>query len=422
MDCRQARDALIAAAEWPLSAAEHDDMAAHLAGCAACRRFAAGAHGWRGAHRGTNTTGFVAGRGVPVASTPDLTERVLASVRPLPPPWVYEQTRRRRKRSHLLGLVVAAVGATFAFVTVSVALVVALASDSPPSVSGAFPRLATEAVVNANMRGWFTSLTTDAARFAVTLALLLLPGFRVVPLAPRYRRPCRTRLRISSALHVPRTTGTGDTVRLLPRITNRAAPLLGTRNAERGTHEVISFAGVTRRYATGRGEAVALDDVSLTVNRGEWVAVVGPSGSGKSTLMNLVAGIDRASSGSVIVAGHDLSRMGEERLARWRGRQVGIVFQFFQLMPTLTVRENVLLPMELRGGRRDREARAISLLDQVGVARLANKLPSELSGGEQQRVAIARALANDPAILLADEPTGNLDTATAKSSLTCSPP
>ncbi len=186
MDCRQARDALIAAAERPLSGPEHDDTAAHLAGCAACRRFAAGAHGWRGAHGlppyrggGGNAPGFVAGRGVPpAASPPDLTERVLASVRPLPPPWVYAETRRGRRRSHMLGLVAAAVGATLAFVTVSVALVVALASDGPTPVRGAitggFPRLATEAVVSANVRGWFDSLATDAARLAVTVALLAL--------------------------------------------------------------------------------------------------------------------------------------------------------------------------------------------------------------------------------------------------------
>lgn len=175
MDCPQARDALIAAAERLLPPAERDAVAAHLHGCAACRRFAAGAHGWRGAGRGSGqTAGFVAGRGVPSASAaPDLTERVLASVRPLPPPWVYEESRRR-KRAHVLGLVVAAVGATLAFVTVSVALLVALASDGPTPAPGAFPRLATEAVVNANMRGWFNSLTTDATRFAVTLALLLL--------------------------------------------------------------------------------------------------------------------------------------------------------------------------------------------------------------------------------------------------------
>ncbi len=180
---------------------------------------------------------------------------------------------------------------------------------------------------------------------------------------------------------------------------------------------VIAFSHVSRRYTTGRGEVVALDDVSLTVPHGEWVAIVGPSGSGKSTLMNLIAGIDRASSGTVRVSGHELTTLSEERLARWRGQEVGIVFQFFQLMPTLTALENVMLPMELRGRMwrgGNRRMRAMTLLDRVGVAALAAQLPSQLSGGEQQRVAIARALANDPAILLADEPTGNLDSATGE--------
>ena len=207
-------------------------------------------------------------------------------------------------------------------------------------------------------------------------------------------------------------------MRVLSRFASR--PVLTARASRTDSHpsseteHVIAFEHVSRHYATGRGTVVALDDVSLSVERGEWVAIVGPSGSGKSTLMNLIAGIDRASSGGVHVAGHDLTRLSEERLARWRGRQVGIVFQFFQLMPTLTVHENVLLPMELRGGMRGRDARALALLDRVGVADLADKLPTELSGGEQQRVAIARALANDPAILLADEPTGNLDSATGE--------
>jgi len=209
-------------------------------------------------------------------------------------------------------------------------------------------------------------------------------------------------------------------VRVLSRFVPRSVSASHTPDAGAAslveTTRVIAFDHVSRHYATGRGTVIALDDVSLTVNRGEWVAIVGPSGSGKSTLMNLIAGIDRASSGDVHVAGRDLTRLSEERLARWRGQQVGIVFQFFQLMPTLTVHENVLLPMELRGGVRD--ARALALLDRVGVAGLADKLPTELSGGEQQRVAIARALANDPAILLADEPTGNLDSATGERVIT----
>ncbi len=178
---------------------------------------------------------------------------------------------------------------------------------------------------------------------------------------------------------------------------------------------IIAFTDVSRRYTTGRGTVTALRDATFTVARGEWVAIVGPSGSGKSTLMNLIAGIDRASSGTVLVSGQELTTLSEERLARWRGRQVGIVFQFFQLMPTLTALENVVLPMELRGRwRGERRKRGMALLERVGVAELANALPSQLSGGEQQRVAIARALANDPAILLADEPTGNLDSTTGE--------
>jgi ABC-type lipoprotein export system ATPase subunit len=177
----------------------------------------------------------------------------------------------------------------------------------------------------------------------------------------------------------------------------------------------IRFEHVTRQYQTGRGLVTALHDATFSIERGEWVAIVGPSGSGKSTLMNLLAGIDRATSGAVIVNGEELTHLSEERLARWRGRQVGIVFQFFQLMPTLTALENVVLPMELRGRwRGERRKRGLALLDRVGVAALASSLPSQLSGGEQQRVAIARALANDPAILLADEPTGNLDSTTGE--------
>jgi len=178
---------------------------------------------------------------------------------------------------------------------------------------------------------------------------------------------------------------------------------------------IIQFAHATRRYTTGRGTVTALQDATFTIARGEWVAIVGPSGSGKSTLMNLLAGIDRASAGEVWVNGQELTHLSEERLARWRGRQVGIVFQFFQLMPTLTAIENVVLPMELRGWwRGERRKRAMALLARVGVADLASSLPSQMSGGEQQRGAIARALANDPAILLADEPTGNLDSATGE--------
>jgi putative ABC transport system ATP-binding protein len=182
---------------------------------------------------------------------------------------------------------------------------------------------------------------------------------------------------------------------------------------------VIEARSLGKTYATPAGEFAALTDVDLTVGTGEFVAVVGRSGSGKTTLLNLLAGIDRPTSGHIAVAGVDLAQLGESGLARWRGTSVGLVFQFFQLLPTLTVLENVMLPMDFAGVARSRErrARGFELLDQVGIAEQAHKLPSALSGGQQQRAAIARALANDPPVLLADEPTGNLDSATADSVL-----
>jgi putative ABC transport system ATP-binding protein len=165
----------------------------------------------------------------------------------------------------------------------------------------------------------------------------------------------------------------------------------------------------------GHREYVALRGVDLTLHAGEFTAIVGPSGSGKSTILNMITGIDRPTSGEVFMAGMPLHRMSENELARWRGANIGIVFQFFQLLPTLTALENVMLPMDFLNsyGSRRRE-RAMSLLNLIGLAARASHLPSELSGGEQQRVAIARALANDPPILIADEPTGNLDTATGE--------
>jgi putative ABC transport system ATP-binding protein len=172
---------------------------------------------------------------------------------------------------------------------------------------------------------------------------------------------------------------------------------------------VISIESVSKSYRSGRREISALVDVSLEIERGEWVAIVGPSGCGKSTLLNMLAGIDTPDDGTVTIAGTALGGMSEDSLASWRGKAVGIVFQFFQLMPTLTALENVMLPMDLAGVGSERRTRAMQLLDQVGLADLAGNLPSELSGGEQQRVAIARALANSPMLLVADEPTGNLD-------------
>ncbi|XXY48501.1 ABC transporter ATP-binding protein [Sorangium sp. So ce269] len=179
---------------------------------------------------------------------------------------------------------------------------------------------------------------------------------------------------------------------------------------------LIELEGVTKTYPRPSGPLfTALAGVSLAVAPGELVAVVGRSGSGKSTLLNLIAGLDRPTRGEVRVAGARLHTMSEDALALFRGRSVGVVFQFFQLLPTLTVLENVLLAMDLLGviPRRERRERALHLLSLVAITDQADKLPATLSGGQQQRAAIARALANDPPLLLADEPTGNLDSRTA---------
>jgi len=182
--------------------------------------------------------------------------------------------------------------------------------------------------------------------------------------------------------------------------------------------DLIELKGLTKRYEVAGG-FTALQGVDLRIRAGEFVAVVGKSGSGKSTLLNLIAGIDRPSSGEVVIAGTRVDTLDESRLAAWRGRHVGVVFQFFQLLPTLTVLENVALPMDLCGVAPARQARrrALELLDLVGIADQAGKLPPALSGGQQQRAAIARALANDPPVIVADEPTGNLDSRTADSVL-----
>jgi putative ABC transport system ATP-binding protein len=178
---------------------------------------------------------------------------------------------------------------------------------------------------------------------------------------------------------------------------------------------LISLSHVSKTFPTPAGPFPALTDVSLTVEAGEFLVVVGQSGSGKSTLLGLISGIDRPTTGDVHVAGTAVHALTERAMSAWRGRSVGIVFQFFQLLPTLTAIENVMLPMDFCGtvAPRDRRARSLSLLDQVGVADQADKLPHTLSGGQQQRVAVARALANQPPVLLADEPTGNLDSHTA---------
>jgi len=180
---------------------------------------------------------------------------------------------------------------------------------------------------------------------------------------------------------------------------------------------IVSLREVTKAFHTDAGDVTVLRHVSLQVKSGEALAIVGPSGSGKSTLLNMIAGIDRPTSGEVHVAGQAVHASSENQLARWRGRNVGVIFQFFQLLPTLSVIENVMLPMDFCNVYRPRErrSRAFKLLEQMGLAGHADKLPSALSGGEQQRAAIARALANDPPLLLADEPTGNLDSKTAES-------
>ena len=179
---------------------------------------------------------------------------------------------------------------------------------------------------------------------------------------------------------------------------------------------LIDLRDVTKTYVSDAGPCQALKGINLQVQRNEFVAVVGKSGSGKTTLINLITGIDRASSGELWVAGAPIHTMTEDGLAVWRGRSVGVVFQFFQLLPTLTVVENVMLPMDLSDSFRHGEwgKRAMKLLDAVEIADQAHKLPASLSGGQQQRAAIARALANDPPLVVADEPTGNLDSRTAR--------
>jgi putative ABC transport system ATP-binding protein len=179
---------------------------------------------------------------------------------------------------------------------------------------------------------------------------------------------------------------------------------------------MISLHQVSKQYETPAGVFAALRDVDVEIRAGEFVGIVGKSGSGKSTLLNMIAGIDRPSSGMVTVAGTTIHAMPENKLAAWRGRNVGFVFQFFQLLPTLSAVENVMLPMDFckTFPARERRKRAESLLERVGVGPHADKLPTTLSGGEQQRVAIARALANEPPLVIADEPTGNLDSITAR--------
>ena len=178
---------------------------------------------------------------------------------------------------------------------------------------------------------------------------------------------------------------------------------------------LIQLNDLVKTYETGAGGVTVLKELDLSIGTGEFVSVVGPSGSGKSTLLNMITGIDRPTAGEVFVGGEAVHALSENELARWRGKNVGVIFQFFQLLPTLTTLENVVLPMDFCNvyKRRDREDRAMHLLEQVDIADQAHKLPNTLSGGQQQRAAIARALANDPVLVVGDEPTGNLDSGTA---------
>jgi putative ABC transport system ATP-binding protein len=179
---------------------------------------------------------------------------------------------------------------------------------------------------------------------------------------------------------------------------------------------LISMTRVTKAYESVAGPIVALREITLQVSNGEFVAIIGKSGSGKTTLINLLTGIDSPSAGTIRIASTDVHTLDQEALSRWRGKSVGIVFQFFQLLPSLTVAENVMLPMDFCNTYppRERRARAIGLLTHLGIADQADKLRTALSGGQQQRAAIARALANDPPLIVADEPTGNLDSRTAQ--------
>ncbi len=200
------------------------------------------------------------------------------------------------------------------------------------------------------------------------------------------------------------------------------APAKHLREAAGGTrsgdgHALIELRAVNKAYKTAVGDFPALHDIDLQIKAGEFVSVIGKSGSGKTTLINMITGIDRPTSGEVWVNQTPVHKLSESAMARWRGKNLGIVFQFFQLLPIISVVENIMLPMDFcrTYPLRERESRALGLLELVGLSDHAYKLPAALSGGQQQRVAIARALANDPPIIIADEPTGNLDSRTAES-------
>jgi putative ABC transport system ATP-binding protein len=190
---------------------------------------------------------------------------------------------------------------------------------------------------------------------------------------------------------------------------------IGHKNGN-GRVSMIELLDLHKSYRTPSGDFPALKGINLRINPGEFVAVIGKSGAGKSTLVNMITGIDEPTSGAIVVDGKTISNLSQDRKARWRGLNLGVVFQFFQLLPTINLIENITLPMDFSGTYplRERNQRALHLLEQVGIAEHAYKTPAKISGGQQQRVAIARALANDPPILIADEPTGNLDSHTAE--------
>lgn len=182
-----------------------------------------------------------------------------------------------------------------------------------------------------------------------------------------------------------------------------------------GKDLVVQVKEVVKTFPVGDSEVTILKGISLNVKQGEFVSIVGPSGNGKSTLLNMITGIDRPTGGEVIVTGREVHKMNENKLAAWRGEYVGIIFQFFQMLPALSLMQNIILPMDFANkySRKERKERAMDLLEMVGLADQAQKLPGMVSGGQQQRAAIARALANDPPLLVGDEPTGNLDSRTA---------
>ena len=185
------------------------------------------------------------------------------------------------------------------------------------------------------------------------------------------------------------------------------------RKTRRNAMAVLEVKELTKKYGEGESEVIALDHVSFSVERGEFVAIIGASGSGKSTLMNMIGGIDYPTSGSIIIDGNEIQAMSEDELAIFRRRNLGIVYQFYNLIPTLTVEENIALPWKL-DGRKENKERLSEIVNMLGLEKRAKHLPGQMSGGQQQRVSIGRALINEPAFILADEPTGNLDSKTSR--------